>query len=85
MGLHPRFGQYAEQQPTGVVDLEALETHPLVRGQFRLDARLGDNSRYRILNDERPDFELLVAERPDAQAIVDLLNLAIGHLDVEEA
>jgi hypothetical protein len=79
MQNHPRFGKYADHREPGVVDLDALQSHPLVHGVFRVDEQHGANG-YRVLNSARPDFVLETTERPDAEAIVDLLNTACDQV-----
>lgn len=82
---HTRFGLYAEQSVhDGTIDVEMMQSHPAIRGTWRVDPHHGPNG-FRILNDQVFEFVLETRERPDAQFVSDSLNATSSQFGGETA
>lgn len=77
---HPRHGDFTGPDPDGAINLDALATHSIVFGTFSVGAGFGPGGQNRILSTARPDLEILVADRVEAEAVCALLNLAAEQL-----
>lgn len=83
--VHPRHGAYANGvAELGVLDVERMQSHPAIAGEFRVDVQHGANG-FRVVNSAVPDLVLETRDRPDAHFLADLLNVAASQLRTEDA